>query len=86
LNGKAQLRLEANYFNEELSEWEPLIEKLETKDGLRPWELSVGVRVWYGVLCCGVLCCVVLCSGMVWYGMVWRVVPYAMDNLLFPNK
>ena len=54
MNGKAELRLEANYFNEELSEWEPLIEKLETKDGSRPWELSVGVSmewcmVWYGI-------------------------------------
>ena len=43
LSGKADLRLEANYFNEELSEWEPLIEKLETNYGFRPWELSVGV-------------------------------------------
>lgn len=47
LNGKADLRLEANYFNEELSEWEPLIEKLETRDGFRPWELSVGVSIEY---------------------------------------
>ena len=49
MNGKAEMRLEANYFNEELSEWEPLIEKLETKDGSRPWELSVGVSMVYGI-------------------------------------
>lgn len=56
LSGKADLRLEANYFNEELSEWEPLIEKLETKDGFRSWELSVGVSLLlYGVFLLDVL-------------------------------
>ena len=55
LSGKADLRLEANYFNEELSEWEPLIEKLETKDGFRSWELSVAVSLLYGVFLLDVL-------------------------------
>ena len=40
----------ANYFNDNLSEWEPLIEMIEDeKKRRKPWELAVKVECIVGI-------------------------------------
>ena len=46
LEASTTVSVAANYFNDNLSEWEPLIEMIEDdkKKGMKPWELAVKVR------------------------------------------
>ena len=45
LTVRAGVRVIGNYFNENVSEWEPLIEPVQDeKQGYRHWELNLEVR------------------------------------------
>jgi len=39
----SELTLEVNYYNEQLAVREPLIERVETDTGHRPWEIAFAV-------------------------------------------
>ncbi|XP_048586982.1 intermembrane lipid transfer protein VPS13A-like isoform X2 [Nematostella vectensis] len=45
LTASAGLSLIANYYNENVSEWEPLIEPVECQEKNRPWELSAEFKM-----------------------------------------
>ena len=42
----ASLSVQANYYNENVAEWEPIIEPIFEKNRKRPWELNVNVCVF----------------------------------------
>jgi hypothetical protein len=42
----SDIHVEARYFNEKLSVWEPLMEQVSEKEGqYRPWECVVKVKI-----------------------------------------
>ena len=43
MNANATVSLQASYYNENVAEWEPVIEPLMEKRRERPWQLSVNV-------------------------------------------
>lgn len=42
---QATASLQASYYNENVAEWEPVIEPLMDKRRERPWQLSINVRI-----------------------------------------
>jgi len=47
----SELTLEVSYYNEQLAVREPLIERVESDTGHRPWEITFGVSaVYYGYM------------------------------------
>ena len=44
---QATASLQASYYNENVAEWEPVIEPLMENRRERPWQLSINVRIYF---------------------------------------
>ena len=80
LHTKASLSIEASYYNDHLSTWEPLIENVkQTEDIYRPWVLSL----WFAIDVGGVLQPPIDNQGIVTVQFPVVDLDYSMSNYIF---